>query len=281
MSLEITLIVLLAAIFNASWNAIVKVGGDRIAVMAVITLFGSIISAFALPFVVLPDAASWPLLALAILIHTAYHFCLPMAYHYGDFGQVYPIARGSAPLLVTLGAAVFAGEVLSFFPLLGVLFLSVGVMSLAFDTRTGVTRNPLAIMLALGTGAFIASYTLVGGLGARQAGSALGFAVCLTIGNGLLTFLIAIVWKFEAIKKVASGNLIPAALGGGMQVGAYWIVIWAMAYAPLGMVSSLRETSVLFAALISTFILKEGLGVWRFISSGLIACGIALTRYKP
>ncbi|MCE8021042.1 EamA family transporter [Halomonas sp. MCCC 1A11036] len=281
MSLEITLIVLLAAIFNASWNAIVKVGGDRIAVMAVITLCGSLVSACALPFVPFPHASSWPLLALAILIHTAYHFCLPIAYHYGDFGQVYPIARGSAPLLVTLGAAVFAGEVLSFLPLLGVLFLSVGVMSLAFDTRTGVTRNPRAILLALGTGAFIASYTLVGGLGARQAGSALGFAVCLTIGNGLLTFLIALTWKFKAIKSIAYGNLIPAAIGGGMQVGAYWIVIWAMAYAPLGMVSSLRETSVLFAALISTFILKEGFGVWRFISSGLIACGIALTRYKP
>lgn len=281
MSLEITLIVLLAAMFNASWNAIVKVGGDRVAVMAVITLFGSLISAFALPFVPLPDPASWPLLALAILIHTAYHFCLPLAYHYGDFGQVYPIARGSAPLLVTLGAAVFAGEVLSFLPLLGVLFLGVGVMSLAFDARTGVTKNPRAILLALGTGVFIAFYTLVGGLGARQAGSALGFAVCLTIGNGLLTFLIAIAWKYKAIKTVACGNLVPAALGGGMQVGAYWIVIWAMAYAPLGMVSALRETSVLFAALISTFILKEGFGIWRFISSGLIACGIALTRYRP
>nr|WP_163502095.1 EamA family transporter [Halomonas socia] len=281
MSLEITLVVLLAALFNASWNAIVKVGGDRIAVMAVVTLFGSLISAFALPFVPFPDPASWPLLSLAILIHTAYHFCLPMAYHYGDFGQIYPIARGSAPLLVTLGAAVFAGEVLGFLPMIGVLFLAVGVMSLSLDTRTGLTKNPRAILLALGTGALIASYTLVGGLGARQAGSVLGFAVCLTIGNGLLTFLIASTWKYKAIKAVARGNLVPAALGGGMQVGAYWIVIWAMAYAPLGMVSALRETGVLFAALISTFILKEGVGVWRFISSGLIACGIALTRYKP
>lgn len=116
MSLEITMIVLLAAIFNASWNAIVKVSGDRIAVMAVITLLGSLVSALALPFVSLPDPASWPLLGLAILIHTAYHFSLPMAYHYGDFGQVYPIARGSAPLLVTLGAAAFAGEMLGFLP---------------------------------------------------------------------------------------------------------------------------------------------------------------------
>lgn len=270
MSLEITMIVLLAAIFNASWNAI----------MAVITLLGSLVSALALPFVTIPDPASWPLLGFAILIHTAYHFCLPMAYQYGDFGQVYPIARGSAPLLVTLGAAAFAGEMLGLLPLLGVLFLGVGVMSLAFDTSTSVTRNPRAIILALGTGALIASYSLVGGLGARQAGSVLGFAVLLTLGNGLLTFAIALTWKFKEIKKVIGGNLASAIAGGGMQVGAYWIVIWAMAYAPLGMVSALRETSVLFAALISTIILKEGFGVWRIISSGLIACGIALTRYK-
>ncbi|MFI0472201.1 EamA family transporter [Halomonas sp. HMF6819] len=281
MSPEITLIVLLAALFNASWNAIVKVSGDRIAVMAVITLMGSCVSALALPFVTLPDPASWPLLGLAILIHTAYHFCLPMAYQHGDFGQVYPIARGSAPLLVTLGAAAFAGEMLGMLPLLGVLFLGVGVMSLAFDARTGITRNPRAILLALGTGALIASYTLVGGLGARQAGSVLGFAVLLTLGNGVLTFAIAWIWKAREIKKVIGSHLAPAVAGGGMQVGAYWIVIWAMAYAPLGMVSALRETSVLFAALISTLILKEGFGVWRFVSSGLIACGIALTRYKP
>ncbi|WP_447926805.1 hypothetical protein [Vreelandella sp. EE27] len=177
MSPEITMIVLLAALFNASWNAIVKVSGDRIAVMAVITLLGSAVSALALPFVTLPDPASWPLLGLAILIHTAYHFCLPMAYQHGDFGQVYPIARGSAPLLVTLGAAAFAGEMLGMLPLLGVLFLGVGVMSLAFDARTGITRNPRAIILALGTGGLIASYTLVAvwGQGRRARYSALRF----------------------------------------------------------------------------------------------------------
>ncbi|WP_447957732.1 EamA family transporter [Vreelandella sp. EE7] len=281
MSLEITIIVLLAAFFNASWNAIVKVSGDRIAVMAVITLLGSLISLLAPPFVALPDSASWPLLATAILLHTAYHFSLPLAYQYGDFGQVYPIARGSAPLLVTLGAAIFAAEVLSFIPLLGVVCLAVGVIALAFEKATGITQNPRAIFLALGTGAFIASYTLVGGLGARQAGSIMGFAVCLTIGNGVLTFLIASLWKLNAIKRVVRENLLPATVGGGLQVGAYWIVIWAMAYAPLGMVSALRETSVLFAALISTFILKEGFGVWRFVSSSLITLGVVLTRYKP
>jgi len=281
MSTEITLLVLLAALLNAGWNAVVKVSGDRIAVMAVVTLSGSLISLLTLPFVDLPDPASWPLLALAILVHTGYHFVLPVAYDYGDLGQVYPIARGSAPLLVALGAAFFAGEILGPIPLLGVVFLSAGVMALAFDRRTGLKQNPRAVFFALGTGVCIASYTLIDGFGARQAGSVIGFAVCLTIGDGVLTFLIASIWKAGATKRVARTNLAPAMLAGGMQIGAYWIVIWALAHAPLGMVSALRETSVLFAALISTFILKEGFCVWRFVSAGLIACGIGLTRYKP
>jgi drug/metabolite transporter (DMT)-like permease len=281
MSIEVTLFVLLAAMLNASWNALIKVSGDRIASMAVVTLLGSLLSLLVLPFVAMPDPASWPLLAAAIAIHTAYHFALPAAYNHGDLGQVYPIARGSAPLLVALGAAVFAGEVLGTVPLFGIIFLAVGVMSLALDRRTGLGRNPRAVLLALGTGIFIASYTLVDGLGGRQAGSAIGFAVCLTIGDGLLTFLIALIWKARAIRQVARANFGPALLAGGMQVGSYWIIILALAVAPLGMVSALRETSVLFAALISTFVLKEGFGVWRFVSAGLIACGITLTRYKP
>lgn len=97
----------------------------------------------------------------------------------------------------------------------------------------------------------------------------------------MLTFAIALTWKAKEIKRVISSNLTPAVVGDGMNVGVYWIVIWAMAYASPGMVSALRVTSVLFAALISTIILKEVFGVWKFVSSGLIACGIALTRYKP
>lgn len=281
LSTDITFLVLLAALLNAGWNAVIKVSEDRIAVMAVVTLSGSLISLLTLPFIELPDSASWPLLALAIVVHTGYHFALPMAYDRGDLGQVYPIARGSAPLVVTLGAALFAGEVLGTISFFGVLFLAVGVMTLAFDRRTGLKQNPHAILLALGTGICIACYTLIDGFGARQAGSAIGFAVCLTIGDGVLTFLVALIWKAGAIRRVAKTNLVSAMIAGGMQISAYWIVIWALAHAPLGMVSALRETSVLFAALISTFLLKEGFGAWRFISAGLIACGIGLTRYQP
>lgn len=280
MSTEVAFIVILAAALNAGWNALIKVSGDKIASMAAVTLMGALASLMVLPFVEFPDQASWPLLALAIILHTAYHFALPFAYKHGDLGQVYPISRGSAPLLVTLGAAVFAGETLGTAALFGVLFLSAGVMALSLDGRNRQSHNCRAVPLALLTGTCIAAYTLVDGLGARQAGSVMGFAVCLTIGDGLLTFLIALVWKHKEIGMAVKTQWKASALAGGMQVGSYWMIIWAMALAPLGAVSALRETSVLFAALISTFILKEGFGVWRFVSAGMIACGIGLTRYK-
>jgi drug/metabolite transporter (DMT)-like permease len=281
MSTEIALIVLAAAALNAGWNALIKVSGDKIAAMAIVTLMGALFSLAVLPFVELPDQASWPLLALAIVLHTAYHFALPLAYNHGDLGQVYPISRGTAPLLVTLGAAVFAGEILDTASLFGVLFLSAGVMALTLDRKPGKGPKSRAVPLALLTGTCIAAYTLVDGLGARQAGSIMGFAVCLTIGDGLLTFLIALIWKSKEIRTAIRTQWGSSALAGGMQVGSYWMIIWAMAFAPLGSVSALRETSVLFAALISTFLLKEGFGVWRFVSAGMIACGIGLTRYKP
>jgi drug/metabolite transporter (DMT)-like permease len=281
MSLEIALMVLVAAALNAGWNALIKISGNKIAAMATVTLMGAAASALILPFVPLPDPASWPLLVLAILLHTAYQFALPLAYERGDLGQIYPISRGSAPLLVTLGAAAFAGEALEGPVLVGILFLSAGVMALAFDRKQPSTKaDGHAIGLALLTGCCIAAYTLVDGLGVRQPGSVMGFAVLLTVGDGLLTFLLALAYRPKDVGLTLRTQWKPAALAGSMQVGSYWLIIIAMAPAPLGAVSALRETSVLFAALISTFLLKEGFGVWRFVSAGLIACGIWLTQSR-
>lgn len=278
MTIEITALVLLAAALHTGWNALIKISGDRVAVMAFVTLSGSLLSLPFLFFVDTPDPASWPLLFLTILLHTAYHFFLPLAYDHGDLGQVYPIARGSAPLLVTGGAVLFAGEYVSPLTMVGIVCLAVGVMSLTFD-KTGPTRiNRKAVLFALATGTCIASYTVVDGLGARQAVSIFGFAVWLTIGDGLLTFVIALLWKGRSIWNVAQNNLGRGIMGGAMQVGAYWIIIWALALAPMGMVSALRETSVLFAALVSTFVLKEGFGVWRFVSASLVTLGLMLGR---
>lgn len=278
MTFEVTFVVLLAAALHAGWNTLIKIHGDRMIVMAVVTCFGSMFSLLFIPFVEFPNSASLPFLGLAILLHTAYHLFLPIAYNHGDLGQVYPIARGSAPLLVTVGALVIAGEQLAPLAVLGVMFLTSGVMALTFERGGRFWHRPKAVLYALMTGVLIASYTVVGGLGVRQAGTVLGFAVWLTVANGLLTFLIVYMWKGGKTFIVAKQNCVTGLLGGIMQVSAYWIIVWALAFAPMAAVSALRETSVLFAAMISTFILKEGFGVWRFISAGLISLGLIATK---
>ncbi len=278
MSIEVAGLVLVAAAFHAIWNALIKIRGDRVIVMMLVTLAGSIFSLLVAPFVDAPVPESWSFLAATILLHTAYHFFLPIAYDHGDLGQVYPIARGSAPLLVAVGALVFTGETLTPLALLGTLCLACGVMALTFERESGVWKKPKPVIYALLTGVLIASYTVVDGMGARQAGSAIGFAVWLTIGDGLLTFLIVYIWKGRDALAVARRNLGTGMVGGILQVGGYWIIVWALAVAPMAMVSSLRETSVLIAAVISTFILKEGFGVWRFVSASLIALGLAATK---
>ena len=205
-------------------------------VMVVVTLAGSGFSLLVAPFVGLPAPASWAFLAVSMVLHTGYHFFLPAAYNHGDLGQVYPIARGFFPQHVAIGAFAFAGETLTPIALLGTLCLATGVMALTFERNSGIWKRPKPVIYALITGALIASYTVVDGIGVRKAGSALGFAVWLTIGDGLLTFLIVSVWKGREVLAMARQNLGVGLLGGVLQVAAYWIVVWAMAIAPMAMV---------------------------------------------
>lgn len=276
---QVFVIVLLAAAMNAAWNSAVKIGGDRIAVMAVTTLIGSALSALALPWVTWPGAAAtWALLAGSIAIHTAYHFALPIAYNHGDLGQVYPIARGSAPLMVMGGAAVFAGETPGQGALLGIVCLCIGVLSLAVG-RGGWRGSGKAVGYALLTGVLIAAYTVVDGLGARSAASAISYAVLLTVGDGVATALIVLSWKGRRAFMLDGRSMRLCTFAAAMQLGACWLAVWALSRAPMGSVSALRETSVLFVALISTFLLKERLGAWRLVSAAFVCGGIVFIRF--
>lgn len=279
MSDGVFLAILLAALMNAIWNSAIKIGGDKVAVMALTTLIGSGISLVALPFVGVFASTDWLLLALSIGIHTVYHFALPIAYQHGDLGHVYPIARGGAPLLVTLAAASVVGEVPSPGEIAGVLCLSIGVLAFAFQHRAqgGASRGTL---YAMAISLLIASYTVVDALGARRSESALGFAVLLTIGDGIATALIVLWWRGRAAFLVDRRTLSMSAIAGTMQIGAYWIAVWALAQAPMGTVSALRESSVLFVALISTYLLKEQLGRHRIACSVLIFTGILLVKLR-
>lgn len=278
MPIEAVLAILLAALLHAGWNALIKVQGDRLAVLATFALFAGLFSLPLIPFVPFPAQESWLWLGISVVLHVIYYLFLTAAYEHGDLGQVYPIARGSAPLLIATSAYLFVGESLSPTAVVGVVCLASGVMALALEKGKGLKQNPKGVIFALLTGVMISSYTVVDGLGVRSAGSALSFAVWMTIGDGLVTCLV--VWWIKRGRGVILSRryLKVGMVGSLMQTAAYWIVLWAIAFTPMAMVSALRETSVLFAAIISTFLLREGFGAWRFVSAGLVTLGMIATR---
>ena len=276
MGLEIVAIVLFSSVLHAGWNALIKVQGERVIIMAMLVILSSFLAIAIVPFVDAPDRTSWPFLVMGVLIHVGYNIFLPVAYNHGNLNQVYPIARGTAPLLVAVSAFIFVNESIHPWAIVGVISIAAGVIALAFEHGNGLRENPRAVLYALLTSMFIAAYTIVDGMGARQSGSFLGFAVWLTIGDGTITFLIILLWKGRAVFRVMRKNIRVGVLGAVMQTGAYTIIIWAFSVAPLAMVSGVRETSVLMAAFLSTVLLRERIGPWRILATCLVAAGLVV-----
>ncbi|MGV8803881.1 MAG: EamA family transporter [Polaromonas sp.] len=273
MTLLVMALVLCAALLHASWNALLKTSADRLCAMTLITLGAGL---GALPVVLLsplPQAASWPWLALGVALHTGYNVFLVRAYRVGDFGQAYPIARGSSPLLVSVGAALLVGEHMSGLSWLGVALISVGILSLAQLSRRMALAGPLT---AFATGVFIAGYTVVDGLGARASGDALAYAGWLFLLDSPAILLLYLL-RYRRLPWPPDRRVLCSGLGAGvLSLLAYGIVIWAVTLAPMGTVSALRETSVLFAALIGALFLGEKLTVRRVSSCLLITAGAML-----
>ena len=280
MSASVTFLVLFAALLHACWNAMVKSTGDRLVMMAWIAGATSVI---ALPLAFFVDPPSWEVLQIlgpAVCIHTAYMLLLTRAYEHGDFGQVYPLARGLAPAIVTM-AGLAMGEALAPHAMLAIGLIIAGIVSLAWRRRPDGDAEPRdlrGITYALGTGLAIASYSVLDGVGGRTAATPQAYTVWLFLLHGFPIALIALYRRGPA-KLFASRNVALAGIGGAaMSMLAYGIVIWAMKSAPLGPVSALRETSVVFAALISGLVLKEGLGPRALIAACVVAAGVVLLR---
>jgi drug/metabolite transporter (DMT)-like permease len=271
--------VLVAAVLHAGWNALVKVGLDRFLSVTLIALAAGLVSLLAVPFVAFPRPAAWPWLLASTALHTGYKLFLIQAYRAGDLGQVYPIARGAAPLLVSVIMMLGFAEMLSPLAMLGVILLVVGVwlMSLLGGRERG-RLEARAVLFALGTSVFIASYTLTDGLGARVNGSAHGYAVWLFLIDGVLMLVVLMAVRGASSLSALRPYWRSGLAGGAMSLGAYWIVIWAMTVAPIALVAALRETSVLFAAAISVVILREPLTRWRALAAVTIVAGVAMTR---
>jgi drug/metabolite transporter (DMT)-like permease len=278
LSLGITLAVLGAGLLHAGWNALVKgaPGGDAMLDTASVVAGSCVCAVVVLPFVALPDPSAWKFIAGSTVIHFAYYVTLAHAYRTGDLSFAYPLMRGTAPLLVALLGIAFLHELPTAHAMLGILLICAGIVSIAFVRRE---RHPRAAALwAFANAAIIASYTLVDGTGARASGNALAYVTWLIFIEGL-PFLAWIGWRrgAPAIAYLRRGWR-RGLLGGACSLGAYAIVLFAMTRAPVAAVAALRETSVLFAALIGAVWLKEGFGAMRFAGAASVVVGVAALK---
>lgn len=272
-------VVLVAAALHASWNALLKL---RVEPRIAGTLLGIASGVVVLPLVALfplPLPASWPFIAASAVIHLIYFQALGIAYETGDLGQVYPLARGSAPLLTAIGALMFVGEAIGVVGWLGVIVLALGVVALSLKGGRDTTRIEVrAVGFALLTAATIGAYTIVDGLGVRRSGhvgayvawSFLMSAVVLLAYGGYR-------WRSGLLTSFR-GSAPMLLLGSVMSIGAYGIALWAMTKAPIAIVGALRESSVLFAALIGVVWLGEPLLRLRVIAGALVLAGVVMLR---
>jgi drug/metabolite transporter (DMT)-like permease len=267
--------VVCAAILHASWNAVLRGGSDRLWSMTLMMTAVTCVTAIILVFVPWPNAASWPYVIASAIIHTGYNLSLVRTYRSGDLGQTYPVSRGSSPVLVALGAAVFAHETLDVVSSLGVALVSGGILSLAFQ---GKRVRADFLPAAFTTGVLIGAYTVVDGIGVRLSGNSLAYATSMFFlwSITMPAIYYAMRGKPPAYTKAQTAM---ALTGGVVSILAYGIVVWAMQYDAMGVVSALRETSVVYAAIIGRLFLKEKLTTRRITSCLSIAAGAACLAY--
>lgn len=268
-----------AAVLHAIWNALVKGGEDKTLSMAAVVIGHMPFALVALPLVPLPATESLPHLFGGMLLHFGYQLFLLKSYQMGDLTQVYPIARGSAPLIVALISVVLLGVHLNSMECLAILVIGGGIISLTLVRQSDGTQNRSAVVVALITGGFIASYSLIDGLGARLAGTSLGFYCWLTIGNGVLMFAFLALRSPHTLCALPRRGLPILFVGGGASFIAYAFVTWAFTQAPIALVTALRETSIVFALLIGVFFLKERLSLLKVFSTMTTLLGAILLRY--
>lgn len=272
-------VVLCAALLHATWNAMVKGGNDNLLNMVAIVLGHVVPAVIVLCFVPFPSVESLPWLAGGIMLHVGYQLFLVRAYQIGDLTQVYPIARGVAPLLVTLVSVFFLGLALSSTELIAIVLIAAGIASICLVKGHSGSLNLMATLLALTTGLFIASYSLVDGTGARLAKSVFGFYAWQAIGNAIIMLLVAPMLRANILKTVWRSGKTIGLLGGGASFFAYALVIWAFTQAPIALVTALREVSIVIALLIGALYFKERMNLLKVFSTFVTLAGVTLLRF--
>ncbi|MFQ5438038.1 MAG: EamA family transporter [Paracoccaceae bacterium] len=269
--------VLFAAGLHASWNAIIKLGNDKIVGMFVMSASQGLMGFVMIWFLPLPQPVVWPYLVVSTVFHSAYKAFLTLAYERGDLSRVYPIARGTAPMLVALGGMVLLRDTVSVREYAGIFLVGSGIMMMARGVFVhGESRHllPFALASALMT----AAYSLTDGAGARVAGGATVFVAWAFMFDAILFGAWAIARRGRAVALQAAHVWRLGAVAGGASLVAYWIVVAAMTQAPIALVSALRETSVLFAVAYGILFFGERGDRAKLMAAALIVSGLILTR---
>ena len=278
-------LLLAAALMHATWNALLKADrSDRLATFGVIMTTGTVMGLVAVPFLPGIAFAAWKYLAISVIVHLAYYTFLLRAYSYGDLSHTYPIARGMGPLLVAMVSGRFIGEHLRGQDIVGVVLLSAGLVALAIPLKSVLpkpgARHGLATLFAVLTGFTIAGYIISDGLGVRAAGPdashRLAYIAWLCVLEGPWLLVFAIMVRPETVWSHLRRNWWRGVVGGLIANTGYGIAIYALALGPMAHVAALRETSVLFGALMGTLLLAEPFGVRRVVAAAVIVSGLIL-----
>ena len=266
--------VLFAAVLHASWNAMLHGNDDRFLSMTWMSIAIAAVSTVVILFTPWPAEAAWPYIITSGLVHIVYNVTLVRSYRRNDLAQAYPIARGSSPLLVTLGAALFAHEAIGPLHLLGIVMISGGFIAIALQ---GSHVSRAGVLAALTTGVTIAVYTVIDGIGVRlSGGQAIAYTAWMFLFYWLMPALfvamrgLAALWSPVRSAPTAVGSSL---VGGLVSILAYGIVIWALQSGAMGAVSALRETSVVFAVLIGRVFLRETVSGKRWLACMIVAGG--------
>jgi drug/metabolite transporter (DMT)-like permease len=273
--------VLFAALCHASWNALIKVALDPLSTTTLILCGATAFALAAIPFVPLPASPSWPYLVASSVIHLLYFAGLAEAYRTGDLGQVYPIARGAAPLMTAAAGTLLIGEHLSALAWGGIVALALGVLLLSLRGGRDLARlDKRAVGFALFTAVTICTYTIIDGVGARLSGHSVSYVLWGFVGICICLVPYALYRNGRRLFSDAAQFWPRGLAGGALQVVSYGVALWAMTLAPIAIIASLRETSVLFAALIAVFVLGEPFRAIRIAAAVLIVGGLVAIRLQ-
>ena len=278
MSMGVLLAVLCAAGLHASWNAIIKFGDDKFQGMVLLSVAHGVIGLMMIAVFPMPALAAIPWLIASVGFHLWYKFFLSSAYERGDLSRVYPIARGSAPMLVLLISALFLSDVISGKEVAGIVAVGIGILILArgvFTSGETVSLLPFALASAVGT----AGYSITDGMGARVSGDASGYVGWFFFLDAFLFTVWGIQRRGLSVFPKKTKVWVLGFVAGLASVAAYWIAVWAMTIAPIALVAALRETSVMFAVLIGIFFFGEKADMGKLLAAVVIIAGVLIMRF--